>query len=101
MTVRYFLTRPKDAEAHILLIVTRGRGRRIRVHTGYKVTPDDWLQDEQRIRKSVKGAGSKNASLARLRHDVEAMALDFPDDDDLKRAIQERVGRGEVKPKKM
>jgi site-specific recombinase XerD len=100
MTARYFLTRPKDDEAHIILIVTRGRGRRIRVHSGYKVAPDNWLQDEQRIRKSVKGAGGKNAALDRLRHDAEAMALNHPDDDDLKRAIQARVGRGAVKASK-
>src|SRR5690625_2456010 len=103
MTARFFILRPNDppdeeGRRPLRLIITRGRGRRIGAPVGISVRPQDWLQKDQRVRKGVAEAASINGSLQRLRNSALALALDYPNDDELKAALLDRVGRTPRKP---
>jgi len=68
-------------------------GKRIRVSTGEKIAPKDWLQEEQRVRKSSKESESINQRLINLANDFRGSYRELKNDakpinlDTLKRRI--------------
>ena len=94
MGARLYLLRPNEPgeERPLTLIVTRG-GRRIGVPAGHSVAPQTWLQKSQRVKPDTPGATELNAALQKLRAKAVSLSFDYPDDEDLKNALLEHVGR--------
>lgn len=93
MSARYYLHRRADTgrEKTLRLIVSRG-GRKIPVSTTMKVKASQWSQKMQGVKAGTPGRTETNAALDALRAEANALALRYPDDDDLKAALMERMG---------
>ncbi len=99
MSARYYLNKRAGGgrEKRLRLIVYRG-GRQVPVMTPVTVRAADWSQKMQRVKASVPGATELNAQLQRLRNEADALALAHPDDDSLREALLERLGRAPQEP---
>lgn len=95
MAVRFYLNTRRDTGQRpvgVAVVVLRGQ-RQVKVLTPVRVCPKDWSKRQQRLKPSAPRATELNAALARLKADVERMALDHPRDDALREALRVRLGR--------
>ena len=79
----------------VCLVAMRG-GTQVKISTPVRVRFSDWAGKQQRVRSSVPGAAEVNGALARLKADAERMLLDCRTEAELRQALRERLGKGEV-----
>ena len=95
MSIRFYLNTRRDTGQRpvgVAVVVLRGQ-RQVKALTPIRVSPGEWSKRRQRLKPSAPRATEVNAALARLKADVECMALDHPSDDALRDALRARLGR--------
>lgn len=94
MSVRFHLHRRTHAAGRerTLRVFVNRFGRQVCVTLPMHFKASEWSQKNQQLHGTVPGAATTNASLRKLRHDIQVLSLEHPDDDDLRRAILVRIG---------
>lgn len=98
MAVRFYLNLRHDTgnkPVSVCIVAMRG-GTQVKLSTPVRVRFSDWASKQQRVRSRVPGAAGLNGALARLKSDAERLLLDCRTEAELRQALRERLGKGEV-----
>jgi integrase len=102
MSVRYSLHRPNAGNPNraLRLRVYRNKRQLVFPVKAIKVDAQHWSQTRQGLKTRVPGAIELNAQLDRLRNEITALCLEYPDDEALEAAVRERLGLADKEPER-
>lgn len=80
-SVKYYLHNKKDETTPCYIFMSFSfEGKRVRLSTGEKIAPKDWLHNEQRVRKTHKESESINQRLISIANDYRSSYRELKND---------------------